>query len=82
MAPIVVKIVKPTRKVKSSAAGAVGVVGAVFKAGLKCIYKGNETVTVLEAHHDDPDEVFYTVRLPDGSERQTTAGNLQLVEDL
>jgi len=42
-----------------------------FKKGEKAIYKDGDTVTVLASHHDDEEEVYYTIRMPDGHERQT-----------
>ncbi len=52
------------------------------KAGTKCkylkegIYHG-EIVTVVKPHFDDPDEVYYTIKRKDGSERQTVKKYLE-----
>ena len=38
-----------------------------------------EHATVLKVHRDDPCEVYITIRMPDGREKQTTVGHLQRV---
>mmetsp|Transcript_24287 Transcript_24287/g.39017 ORF Transcript_24287/g.39017 Transcript_24287/m.39017 type:complete len:326 (+) Transcript_24287:359-1336(+) len=43
----------------------------VFRKGEVVLYKGQEDVTVLKAHFDDPTEVYYTIKRSDGTERQT-----------
>ena len=37
----------------------------------------NELVSVVQVHLDDPNEVYYTVVMADGRERQTTHSKLQ-----
>jgi len=42
-----------------------------FHVGDRAIYRGEETVEVVDTHFDEPSEVYYTIRRADGSERQT-----------
>ncbi|GAB5357967.1 hypothetical protein AAMO2058_000419000 [Amorphochlora amoebiformis] len=42
-----------------------------FKKGDPAVYKGEEAVIVVGAHFDDPEEIYYTIKRADGSERQT-----------
>jgi hypothetical protein len=40
-----------------------------------------EVVTVMNVHFDDPEEVYYTVRMEDDREKQTTQTNLRKAEE-
>merc|ERR1712166_909539 len=51
---------------------------AVIVAGSQMVYLAtNELVSVVEIHLDDPNEVYYTVTMADGREKQTTHSKLQ-----
>ena len=51
---------------------------SAIAAGSQMVYSAtNELVSVVEVHLDDPDEVYYTVAMADGRERQTTHSKLQ-----
>lgn len=52
-----------------------------FKSGQRVLYRDAETVTVVHAHFDDPDETYYTVKFADGSERQTISRWLKVIEE-
>ena len=58
---------------------------AMFKKGQDVMYKNNAgqviKVTIAAAHHDDHLEPFYTIMLPEGTEKQTDEAHLQSIED-
>jgi len=55
-------------------------VGVALSKGVSMIYTPTgEQVTVTGVHHDDPPELYYTVKMRDGREKQTTASKLQEV---
>jgi len=64
---------------------AAGVKRPVLKAGAKCWYEpgaGKEMVEITVAQvHEDPDGAFYTIRLPDASEKQTMRHKLDSLEE-
>eukprot|EP00656_Telonema_subtile_P031457 TRINITY_DN3441_c0_g1_i6.p1 TRINITY_DN3441_c0_g1~~TRINITY_DN3441_c0_g1_i6.p1 ORF type:complete len:904 (+),score=224.60 TRINITY_DN3441_c0_g1_i6:114-2825(+) len=71
------------RKVKAPAAAPkqpVEEVPIVIEKGSEVLYKRtNELGTVLKAHHDDT-EPYFTISMPDGREKQTTADRIEAVQ--
>ena len=52
----------------------------VLEQGLECTYTDAQsgqtcTVTILKVHHDDPPP-YYSIRMPDGNERETVRERL------
>ena len=51
---------------------------ALIVAGSQMVYLAtNELVSVVQVHRDEPEEVYYTVAMADGREKQTTHSKLQ-----
>jgi len=50
----------------------------IMKSGNLVIYKPTlEIVNIIDVHYDDPEGLYYTIRMPDSREKQTIGRNLK-----